>query len=86
MTDEIFETDAAAGAAETSGGLSLGVRRGDPTPEELAALTAVVSDAYARETAAAVAAETRGMSAWAVSQRALRAPLPRELGWTRSAC
>ncbi|WP_375384712.1 acyl-CoA carboxylase subunit epsilon [uncultured Microbacterium sp.] len=88
MTVTTMGMDAAPAADETPSAdeLSIGVRRGDPTPEELAALTAVVSDAYAREAAAAVADDSRGMSAWGVSQRALRAPLRRELGWSRSAC
>ncbi|KAA9111255.1 acyl-CoA carboxylase subunit epsilon [Microbacterium rhizomatis] len=84
-TDAAPHAEAPFGDAEHGDGLSIGVRRGDPTPEELAALTAVVSDAYAREAADAVASDPPGMSAWAVSQRTLRMPLRRELGWSRSA-
>ena len=65
--------------------LSIDVRRGTPTPEELAALIAVVSEAYATEAADATAPERRTRTAWSVSQRSLRTPLSRELGWTRSA-
>jgi len=63
--------------------VAVDVRRGDPTPEELAALMAVVSESYAREAAAAVVEETAERSAWSVSQRGLRSPLPRDVGWGR---
>ncbi|TQJ32746.1 acyl-CoA carboxylase subunit epsilon [Microbacterium sp. SLBN-146] len=58
------------------------VRRGDPTPEELAALVAVVTEAYEREAETAVVDETRRPSAWSRSQRALRTPLRRDIGWS----
>lgn len=77
-------TDAAA-HGETGRPLSIDVRRGDPTSEELAALIAVVSEAYATEAADALASDQSTRSAWSVSQRALRTPLPRERGWSRSA-
>lgn len=63
--------------------VAIDVRRGSPTPEELAALIGVVSEAYAREAADAVADDVTRRSAWSVSQRALREPLRRELGWGR---
>lgn len=63
--------------------LRLDVRRGSPTPEELAAVIAVVSEAYTSEAAAAVAADQPRASAWQVSARALREPLRRDLGWGR---
>jgi hypothetical protein len=62
--------------------LRIDVPRGNPTDEELAAIVAVVGTAYAQEASAAVAPETR-RSAWRLSQRALRQPLRRELGWGR---
>ncbi|GAA1131010.1 MULTISPECIES: acyl-CoA carboxylase subunit epsilon [Microbacterium] len=58
------------------------ITHGTATEEELAALIAVVSDAYAREEEAAVAAETR-VSAWARTQRSLRTPLRRDIPWGR---
>jgi hypothetical protein len=58
------------------------VTRGTATDEELAALIAVVSDAYTQEAADAVAEEPR-MSAWQRTQRGLRAPLRRDIGWGR---
>lgn len=61
----------------------LTVRRGSPTPEELAALLAVVSEAYSAETDEAVAEEPDHLSGWRLSQRALRQPLRRDLGWGR---
>lgn len=57
------------------------VLRGDPTPEELAAVMAVVTEAYQREAADALAEAAPRPSAWQVSARALRAPLRREIGW-----
>ena len=59
------------------------VRRGDPTPEELAAVVAVVTETYQSESDAAVADESAGISAWQISARALRQPLRRDLGWGR---
>jgi hypothetical protein len=64
--------------------LSIEVRRGRPSAEELAALIAVVSEAYAAEAADALAPEPRSRDAWTVTQRGLREPLRRELGWARS--
>ncbi|GAA1926852.1 hypothetical protein GCM10009775_18780 [Microbacterium aoyamense] len=63
--------------------VAIEVTRGDPTPEELAALIAVVTEAYSVEAAEAVADETHVRSAWSVSQRSLREPLRREVGWVR---
>jgi hypothetical protein len=59
----------------------LEVLRGRPTEAELAALIAVVSEAYVEEVAAAVADDATSRSAWSVSQRSFREPLRRELGW-----
>ena len=56
--------------------------RGTATDEELAALIAVVSDAYAHETADAVAEEPH-VSAWMRTQRPLRQPLRRDIPWGR---
>ncbi|TDN87859.1 acyl-CoA carboxylase subunit epsilon [Microbacterium sp. BK668] len=63
-------------------GIRLEVLRGRPTEAELAALIAVVSEAYAEEASSAVADDTRSRTAWSVSQRSLRTPLRRELGWS----
>jgi hypothetical protein len=60
------------------------VVRGAPTDEELAAVLAVVSEAYlaeAEQAAAAPAARSR----WEISARNLRSPLRRDLGWGGSA-
>lgn len=56
--------------------------RGNATEEELAALIAVVSDAYAQESADAVAEEPR-VSAWIKTQRSMRRPLRRDIPWGR---
>jgi len=64
-------------------GITVDVLRGAPTDLELAALVAVVSEAYVEEAAAAVADDTAVRSAWSVSQRSFRQPLRREVGWTR---
>lgn len=58
------------------------ITRGTASEEELAALIAVVSEAYAREEADAVAAEPR-VSAWSRTQRSLRTPLRRDIPWGR---
>jgi hypothetical protein len=62
--------------------VSLEIVRGAPNEEELAALLAVVTEAYAQEAARTVAEEPRTRSRWELSARGLRAPLPRERGWS----
>ena len=64
-------------------GITVDVLGGAPTELELAALVAVVSEAYVEEAAAAVADESAVRSAWSVSQRSFREPLRRDVGWTR---
>ncbi|WP_194397769.1 acyl-CoA carboxylase subunit epsilon [Microbacterium atlanticum] len=66
-----------------AGSVRIDVLRGAATEEELAALIAVVSEAYVGEAAEAVADDSARRSAWSLSQRALRLPLQRELGWGR---
>jgi len=56
---------------------------GSPTGDELAALFAVVSEAYREESADATADDDAGRNAWSLSQRALRTPLRRDVGWGR---
>jgi len=75
----------AGGAAEAEPRLlPIEVRRGDPTPEELAAVLAVVTETYEREAAATVIEEDEvAVSAWSISARALREPLRRDVGWGR---
>ena len=58
--------------------------RGEAHADELAALIAVVTEAYAEESAAATVDDDTAASAWSLSQRSLRAPLRRDLGWARS--
>ncbi|MBX3194014.1 MAG: acyl-CoA carboxylase subunit epsilon [Microbacteriaceae bacterium] len=48
---------------------------GDPTPEELAALTAVLGAALDELASEAGRRQDAGMPAWARSQRSLRKPL-----------
>jgi hypothetical protein len=60
----------------------LRVVRGTANEEELAALIAVVSDAYEREAADAVA-EPPHVSAWQRTQRPIRTPLRRDIPWGR---
>ncbi|WES66219.1 acyl-CoA carboxylase subunit epsilon [Microbacter sp. GSS18] len=71
---------------EQGAGVRVDVRRGSPTDDELAALVAVVSEAYVTEAETAVADEPARRSAWSVSQRSLREPLRRELGWGPWTC
>jgi hypothetical protein len=61
--------------------LAIDVVRGEPTAEEVAALTAVLSAAYAEE-AQRAPADTPVRSRWELSARGLRSPLARERGWT----
>lgn len=70
------------GAGES---IPLEISRGTPTPEELAAVVAVVTEHYATEHDEALAPEST-RSAWELSQRGLRAPLDRDLGWRRTRC
>ena len=58
------------------------ITRGSATDEELAALIAVVSHAYAQESADAVA-DDPVISAWTRTQRPLRTPLRRDIPWGR---
>ena len=64
--------------------VSVEVLRGSPDEQELAALLAVVTEAYTREADAVVAEDDTGSSAWARSARGLRSPLERGLPWGRS--
>lgn len=68
---------------DADGPLRIDVRRGEPTPEELAAVIAVVTEAYEREAAMTLADDATKVRAWDVSARALRAPLRRDIGWGR---
>ncbi|NYF15828.1 hypothetical protein HDC37_000640 [Microbacterium sp. AK009] len=72
-------------SGETLPPVAIDVRRGAPTEEELAALIAVVSEEYAAESAGAVADDRVCRSAWSISQRGLRQPLRRDVGWGRYA-
>lgn len=68
---------------ETADAMRVEVHRGFPTGDELAALIAVVTEAYAEESAGATADDAGGRSGWSLSQRGLRTPLRRDLGWGR---
>lgn len=59
------------------------IRRGSPTEEEIAAVIAVVTEAYAQEEAAAVVHEDKQVSAWRRTQRRMRQPLRRDIPWGR---
>lgn len=63
--------------------VALEVRRGAPTDEELAAIVAVVSDAYAGEDASALAAPKRTTTAWQRSARAPRSVPAPGAAWDR---
>ena len=71
--------------AEPVDDVTIDVRRGTPSEEELAALIAVVSESYAREYADAIAEDSPARTAWSLSQRSLRQPIQREVGWGRFA-
>ena len=70
--------------SEESPAPDLRIVRGNANEEELAALIAVVSDAYEREASAAVADEPH-VSAWQRTQRPMRKPLRRDIPWGRFA-
>ncbi|MEU4017254.1 acyl-CoA carboxylase subunit epsilon [Microbacterium sp. NPDC028030] len=72
----------APGAASDPVAPMLEITRGTATEEELAALIAVISEAYATEAADAVAEEP-SVSAWTRTQRPLRRPLRRDIPWGR---
>ncbi|MFL0565681.1 acyl-CoA carboxylase epsilon subunit [Microbacterium sp. 179-I 1D1 NHS] len=58
------------------------VRRGDASPEELAAVVAVVSEALIREEQTAVADEP-AVSAWRASGRGIHRGIRRDVPWGR---
>jgi hypothetical protein len=62
--------------------LRVEVRRGNPSPDELAAVVAVVSAGYTQESEEARVEEKR-RSAWELSRRGMRTPLRRDIGWGR---
>ncbi|GAA5199655.1 acyl-CoA carboxylase subunit epsilon [Microbacterium jejuense] len=63
--------------------VTIDVRRGNPTDEELAALIAVVSQAYTGEASEAVADDHPRRTGWELAARSMRQPLRRDLGWGR---
>ncbi|WP_149085794.1 MULTISPECIES: acyl-CoA carboxylase subunit epsilon [Microbacterium] len=71
-------------AAEAPEPLLLEITRGSASEEELAALIAVLGDAYAGEQAEATVDEPP-VSAWTLTQRPLRRPLRRDIPWGRFA-
>jgi hypothetical protein len=70
-------------ADEGAPGVTIDILRGQASEEELAALIAVVTEAYTGEAAEAVAPDDAPRSAWSLTQRNLRQPLRPELGWGR---
>lgn len=74
--------DQTGAAAPGEHPLTLEITRGLATEEELAALIAVVSDAYSQEAADAVVDEPR-VSAWMRTQRPVRRALRRDIPWGR---
>ncbi|MBD7957245.1 acyl-CoA carboxylase subunit epsilon [Microbacterium sp. Sa4CUA7] len=59
------------------------VRRGAPDDIELAAVVAVVTEAYDREAATAVVDDPPVRGGWEMSARGLRRPFDRDAGWVR---
>ncbi|CAH0153679.1 acyl-CoA carboxylase subunit epsilon [Microbacterium foliorum] len=78
------DTRGADAGADRPSTPAMQITRGSATEEELAALIAVVSDAYAQEAAGAVAEEPV-VSAWSRTQRPLRTSLRRDIPWGRFA-
>lgn len=77
MTEQSTQSDISGQEAPM-----LEITRGSASEEELAALIAVISEAYVTEAAQAVADEPRA-SAWTRTQRPLRSPLRRDIPWGR---
>jgi hypothetical protein len=73
----------ASDPAQRPDGMRVDVLRGSATSDELAALLAVVTEAYAEESAGATADDTVARTGWSLSQRSLRTALHRDLGWGR---
>ena len=71
------------GTGSDRDGMRVDVLRGSASSDELAALIAVVTEAYADESAHATADDSVARNGWALSQRSVRAPLRRDLGWGR---
>jgi len=80
----VSDAQGADAGSDTQPTPAMQITRGAATEEELAALIAVVSDAYAQEAAGAVAEEPV-VSAWSRTQRPLRTPLRRDIPWGRFA-
>lgn len=80
---DVHAADGTRDAEASAAAIRVDIRRGEPTPEELAAVVAVVTEAYQTEAAAALAEVEPRPSAWRVSARLLREPLRREIGWGR---
>jgi hypothetical protein len=72
-----------ADAATIADTMRVDLLRGSASGEELAALIAVVTEAYAEESAGATADDSATRSGWSLSQRSLRTTLRRDLGWGR---
>jgi hypothetical protein len=66
--------------SEDAAAPDIDVRRGNPTDDELAALVAVVGEAY-REESGQGTPLVRARSRWELSARGLRRPLERDRGW-----
>jgi phenylpyruvate tautomerase PptA (4-oxalocrotonate tautomerase family) len=62
--------------------IELDVPRGNPTAEELAALIAVVTEAYAHEVDSATA-PTTPTDVWGLAARPIRSPLRRDVPFGR---
>jgi hypothetical protein len=82
MTDGPESENEVGAAAVAAPGFR--VMSGNPTPAELAAVTAVLSAALEEATALLVPAKEQGQSAWQLAQRPIRMPLARGIGTWRS--
>jgi len=69
--------------SDTPAPIRVDVRRGTPDDQELAAVVAVVTEAYAREAATAVVEDPPVRPGWELSARGLRRPFDRDAGWGR---
>lgn len=78
------ESETDAGAAAATAAPSFSVISGNPTPAELAAVTAILSAAIEEAKTTGRRTEERGLNAWQLAQRPIRASLNRGVGTWRS--
>ena len=83
MTESATSTASPASSPDAAA-LGFSVLSGNPTPAELAVVTAVLTAAIEEARVSESRTEEKGRSAWQRAQRPIRMPLPRGNGAWRS--